>query len=64
MSAKSAGRMWSGVGWTLVVNAERGALMVNPGRRISPDTMAIHHILDEQVAERLGAYKRPRARLD
>jgi len=33
-----------------VVNDERGALMVNPGRPISPDTMAIHHILDEQVA--------------
>ncbi|KRD72155.1 DNA polymerase III subunit epsilon [Ensifer sp. ENS10] len=32
------------------VNDERGALMVNPGRPISPDTMAIHHILDEQVA--------------
>jgi len=33
-----------------VVNDERGALMVNPGRPISPDTMAIHHILDEHVA--------------
>lgn len=29
---------------------ERGALFVNPGRPITPDTMAIHHILDEQVA--------------
>ncbi|WP_244456694.1 DNA polymerase III subunit epsilon [Agrobacterium pusense] len=29
---------------------ERGARLVNPGRPISPDTMAIHHILDEQVA--------------
>ncbi|MDB5471471.1 MAG: polymerase subunit epsilon [Caulobacter sp.] len=32
------------------VDAERGALFVNPGRPISPATMAIHHILDEQVA--------------
>lgn len=32
------------------INEERGALFVNPGRPISPDTMAIHHILDEQVA--------------
>lgn len=32
------------------INDERGALMVNPGRLISPDTMAIHHILDDQVA--------------
>ena len=30
---------------------ERGALFVNPGRPISPDTMAIHHILDSQVAD-------------
>jgi exodeoxyribonuclease X len=37
-----------GGGW--VVNDERGALLVNPGRPISPDTMAIHHILDQQVA--------------
>jgi exodeoxyribonuclease X len=35
-------------GWT--VNDERGARFVNPGRPISPDTMAIHHILDTQVA--------------
>ncbi|TWF43918.1 exonuclease domain-containing protein [Neorhizobium alkalisoli] len=33
------------------VNDERGALFVNPGRSISPETMAIHHILDEQVSE-------------
>jgi exodeoxyribonuclease X len=29
----------------------RGARFVNPGRPISPDTMAIHHILDAQVAD-------------
>ncbi|MCQ4634957.1 DNA polymerase III subunit epsilon [Shinella sp. CPCC 100929] len=34
--------------WT--VNDDRGAVFVNPGRPISPETMAIHHILDEQVA--------------
>lgn len=34
-----------------VVNEERGAMFVNPGRPISPETMAIHHILDEQVAD-------------
>ncbi len=33
------------------VTDERGALFVNPGRPISPDTMAIHHILDVQVAD-------------
>lgn len=32
------------------VSAERGALLVNPGRAISPETMAIHHIRDEDVA--------------
>ena len=32
------------------VNEERGALFVNPGRPISPETMAVHHILDSQVA--------------
>ncbi|WP_244554458.1 3'-5' exonuclease [Agrobacterium rosae] len=35
--------------WEVV--EERGALFVNPGRPISPDTMAIHHILDSQVAD-------------
>ena len=35
--------------WTLA--DERGSLFVNPGRPISPDTMAIHHILDRQVAD-------------
>lgn len=34
-----------------VVTDERGALFVNPGRPITADTMAIHHILDEQVAD-------------
>ena len=29
---------------------ERGALLVNPGRPMSPDTLAVHHILDAQVA--------------
>lgn len=33
------------------VASERGARFVNPGRAISPDTMAIHHILDEWVAD-------------
>ena len=33
------------------VNEERGALFINPGRPISPDTMAIHHILDAEVAD-------------
>ncbi len=32
------------------VSAERGALFVNPGRAISADTMAVHHIRDEDVA--------------
>jgi exodeoxyribonuclease X len=32
------------------VGTERGAVFVNPGRPISPATMAIHHILDEEVA--------------
>ena len=30
---------------------ERGARFVNPGRPISPETMAVHHILDIDVAE-------------
>lgn len=37
-------------GSTWRVNEERGALFVNPGRSISPETMAVHHILDAQVA--------------
>ena len=48
------------IGWQDVVkgsdgvwrlDAERGARFVNPGRAISPDTMAIHHILDADVAD-------------
>ncbi len=48
------------IGWQDVVqgedgvwrlDAERGARFVNPGRPISPDTMAIHHIQDAQVAD-------------
>ena len=34
--------------WSL--NEERGALFVNPGSPISPETMAVHHILDSDVA--------------
>lgn len=33
------------------VTEERGAILVNPGRPMSADTMAIHHILDSQVAD-------------
>ena len=39
----------AGGDWRLGV--EGGARFVNPGRAISADTMAIHHILDAQVAE-------------
>ena len=47
------------VGWQDVVLAEdgcwavddaRGALLVNPGRPIPPVTMAVHHIMDADVA--------------
>jgi exodeoxyribonuclease X len=47
------------IGWQDVIRGddgrwrfgdERGARFVNPGRPISPGTMAVHHILDEQVA--------------
>jgi exodeoxyribonuclease X len=31
------------------VSDERGAILVNPGRPISADTMAIHHIIDADV---------------
>ncbi len=34
--------------WRL--DEERGALLVNPGRPMSPETLAVHHILDSQVA--------------
>ncbi len=30
---------------------EHGAILVNPGRSIPPITQAVHHILDEQVAD-------------
>lgn len=48
------------IGWQDVVQGdgglwslsdERGALFVNPGRPISPETMAVHHIIDEYVAD-------------
>ena len=32
------------------IDEARGALLVNPGRSMSPDTLAVHHILDAQVA--------------
>ncbi|MET3890231.1 exodeoxyribonuclease X [Bosea sp. OAE506] len=32
------------------IDAERGSLFVDPGRAISPDTMAVHHIRDADVA--------------
>jgi exodeoxyribonuclease X len=32
------------------VTGERGAILVNPGKLISADTMAVHHIQDSQVA--------------
>lgn len=32
------------------VDDERGALLVNPGHPITPETMAIHHIVDADVA--------------
>ena len=47
------------IGWQDVVlghngrwglDDERGAHFVNPGRPISAETMAVHHILDSQVA--------------
>jgi exodeoxyribonuclease X len=31
------------------VDDERGALLVNPGRPITPETMSIHHIIDADV---------------
>jgi exodeoxyribonuclease X len=48
------------IGWQDVVRGadgtwrlseDRGARLVNPGRPMSPDTMAIHHIRDEEVAD-------------
>lgn len=47
------------IGWQDVVQGDgglwslsddRGANFVNPGRPISPETMAVHHIIDEYVA--------------
>jgi exodeoxyribonuclease X len=46
------------IGWQDVVlesgtwrlGDERGSMLVNPGRPISPETMAIHHIIDAHVA--------------
>src|SRR4051812_11735840 len=47
------------IGWQDVVQAldghwrvddDRGAVLVNPGHPISPETMAIHHIIDADVA--------------
>ena len=47
------------IGWQDVIQSadgqwrlddQRGATFVNPGRPISPETMAIHHIIDAQVA--------------
>lgn len=45
------------IGWQDVVSTggewrlddERGSILVNPGRPITPETMAIHHIIDAQV---------------
>jgi len=34
-----------------LVNEDRGALLVNPGRPMSPDTIAVHHILDRHVVD-------------
>lgn len=34
-----------------VISASRGSAFVNPGRPISAETMAVHHILDEHVAD-------------
>jgi len=40
-----------GTAGTWRIGDEGGAHLVNPGRAISPDTMAVHHILDEWVAD-------------
>lgn len=34
-----------------IIGEERGALFVNPGKAISAETMAIHHILDREVRD-------------
>lgn len=36
-------------GW--ILTEDRGSHLVNPGRPISPETMAVHHILDQQVSD-------------
>ena len=38
-----------GIDGRWVVDDERGAFFVNPGRAIPPVTMAVHHIIDEDV---------------
>lgn len=35
--------------WRL--GGDRGSRLVNPGRAIAPETMAVHHILDDQVRD-------------
>ncbi|MFK0278584.1 exonuclease domain-containing protein [Ensifer sp. NPDC090286] len=67
------------IGWQDVVQREdgkwalsdeRGAVLVNPGRPISPDTMAVHHIRDADVAgapfwkEIAASILRPQGRID
>ena len=53
-----------------MVTEERGSLLVNPGRPISPETMAVHHILDADVAgapfwkEIAAGVLRPPGRID
>lgn len=42
------------VGWCDIINGEVGeprAMLLNPGRPIPPDAMAIHHITDDDVAD-------------
>jgi exodeoxyribonuclease X len=59
-----------GADGTWRVTDERGALFVNPGRPISADTMAVHHILDAQVVEApfwkeiASSVLRPTSRID
>ncbi|WP_246617773.1 DNA polymerase III subunit epsilon [Rhizobium populisoli] len=67
------------IGWQDVVldddrqwqlTEERGALLVNPGRPMTPDTIAVHHILDVHVTdapfwkEIAASVLRPPGRLD
>jgi exodeoxyribonuclease X len=46
------------------IHGEGGSRLVNPGRPIPPLTQAIHHILDEQVADAPGWHDVARAALD